>query len=807
MKLTRLSFSLVLFTCGAFAACGSNAGSGSGGTFTGDNDAGGLVANNGDASTVIITGGGDGSTVILGGGDGASQIGTLTIAPLAPVLTAVTGQPAPKQQFTASLGGQAATGVAWSLDAGQLGTIDANGLFVATGTVGGVGHITASAAGQTVSTTITVNVQMTNGAGDPAYSPTPVDAGAGGYGGVGGNGPGAPPTGTQTTTLGGTPTSDSTVSILYPYDGTVWPQGLLAPLLQWQQGSHNFDSVAVTIQENNFTYKGLFGANATPFVNLPIPAQAWSTMAYSNGGEPVKVSLVFGEGTKAYGPYTETWTIAQATLQGTIYYNSYGTALVQNSDGLDYYNRQYGAGTLAIAPGATAPTLVGGVNSSGTNDAGAPGGNGTGCRVCHTVAPNGQSLVTQTQANPTALDYSTSVTINLSNDTTGGAGTNLATKNLTFPAFYKDGSLLFSSTGGLSYPSSDSETSGTSQLYSMPSGTPVSGVTGLPANLEAALPSFSPDGAHVAFNFYQGSFTVDGGATLSGDTTSLALLDFNGTNAFTNPRVAYTPTTGAVTYSSFFPNAAGIVFEVELSNVSGNWGYTWSQGRTPATATAGNTGELWWLDVASGKAQRLNALNGYGASGSIYLPGPSTPSADDAGAPVHTPALDVTLNYEPTVNPIASGGYVWVVFTSRRMYGNVAQGSPWISDPRYYPWLDEVTDKKLWVAAIDLNAAPGTDPSHPAFYLPAQELHAGNARGYWTVEPCRANGQSCMTGDQCCAGFCESGPDGGLECTMQAPSCSGQYDKCTTTTQCCGASEGIQCINGICTLAAPPTPK
>ena len=156
------------------------------------------------------------------------------------------------------------------------------------------------------------------------------------------------------------------------------------------------------------------------------------------------------------------------------------------------------------------------------------------------------------------------------------------------------------------------------------------------------------------------------------------------------------------------------------------------------------------------------------------------------------------------MNPIASGGYAWVVFTSRRMYGNVAQLAPWMSDPRDYPWKDQVTDKKLWVAAIDLNAAPGTDPSHPAFYLPAQEIHAGNARGYWTVEPCRANGQSCVTGDQCCAGYCEPVADGGLECTAQAPACSGEYDKCTTTSDCCGGgSTGIQCINQVCTVSAP----
>ena len=38
--------------------------------------------------------------------------------------------------------------------------------------------------------------------------------------------------------------------------------------------------------------------------------------------------------------------------------------------------------------------------------------------------------------------------------------------------------------------------------------------------------------------------------------------------------------------------------------------------------------------------------------------------------------------------------------------------------------------------------APGTDASHPAFYLPAQELLAGNARGFWVLDPCQTDGTS-----------------------------------------------------------------
>jgi hypothetical protein len=800
VKLSRaiVAGCLILGSAGAgqalLAACGSSAGEQGGDAGASD------AAYAPDIHFIFGSSGGSGDS----GADGA-PLGALTIAPLMPTVTVVTGQPLPTLSFTAFVGG-VAMGAAWGIDRGELGTISASGVFTPSGTIGGVGNITAVYGSEMATTTISVVIQTTEN-GDPAYSAMGFDAGAGGYGGVGGNGPGAAPTAAQIAALKGTPAADPTVSILYPYTGTVWPQGLLAPLLQWNAGANTFDAVYVDLKEKNYEFSGYFAENATPFLNLPIPQAVWQAMTFSNagGGDPVTLTLIFDNAGAAVGPYTETWTIAQATLQGTIYYNSYGTALVQNSDSTDFYGKQYGAGTLAIASGATSPTLIAGVTSLpadpyvGTKPNQAA--DGTGCRVCHTVSANGQSLVTQA-SNNNAQNYSNTVYIDLANDTTAGAGMSLATENLAFPALYKDGSLLFSGSGQMINGDNSS------QLYALPAGTPVAGVTGLPANFQADLPAFSPDGQHVSFNFTKGTFTVPAGGadagsadaaavdagttTLTADEVSLGILDFNGTTAFSNPRVLYTPAGGnPVIYSSFLPNSAGVVFEVELSKPSGSWGYTWD----------GNTSELWWVDVASSTAHRLDQLNGYDATGNVYLPGND---ADAGGTNTHPAAQEVTLNYEPTVNPIASGGYAWVVFTSRRMYGNLAQLDPWTSDPRDYPWHDEVTDKKLWVAAVDLNAAPGSDPSHPAFYLPAQELNAGNARGYWSVEACMANGQSCMTGTQCCGGYCQPGSDGGLICTSQMPSCAGMYEKCTTTADCCGAAQGVSCIDGVCTESQPP---
>jgi hypothetical protein len=656
------------------------------------------------------------------------------------------------------------------MDRGELGTLDQDGLFTASGTLGGRVQVTAAYAELTATTTLTVILEAIE-RGDPAWSDTLPPPGPGGYAGVGGDGPAGAPSPEQVAVLDGAAINDAAVSLLYPYDGTVFPQGLLAPLIQWRPAGHTFDAVLLRVTGTHYEYKGYFAANKTPFVNLPIPQAAWQAMTRSASGEALTVSLVFAEGGQAIGPYTTQWIVAPAELHGTIYYNSYGTSYVTNSSDLDAYGEQYGAGTLAIAPGATAPTLAAGVD--GPLD-------GTGCRGCHTVSGDGSLLVTQgTKAMP---DLSDTVTIDLLNDTTGGSGAGLPmAPTLTFPALNKDGTLLFSNAGGHHGGSASS-------LYALPQASVVA-VNGLPSGFQAALPAFAADGRHMSFNFWAGSFAEP---AITGDGRSLAVLDFDGVSAFSNPRVVFTPPGTspdvAVTFSSFLPDSSGVVFALQLANPSQFWGYTWGE----------NTSELWWVDLATSEARRLDALNGYLANGQSYLPD------NAAGAATHTAAQDATLNYEPSLSPIAAGGYAWVVFTTRRMYGNVAADvGPWQSDPRRYEWREQVTSKKLWVAAIDLGADPGTDPSHPPFYLPAQELHAGNSRGFWSPDPCRQDGQSCETGVQCCGGYCQQG-ESGLLCGSVTMQCAALFDRCDIDADCCDAPANAACINNVCTAPKPP---
>ncbi len=735
---------LVLLVCLLVGATAGACGSSHDGFTAGPADA--SVDGSGDGTV----GGGDGPTLL---GDGPAS-GSLAISPANKTIDVTYGQQTPLVQYTATVGG-ATVHASFAIDLGPVGAMNAStGVMTPTGRIGGTANVTATYGSQKQSTQLTVRLHMVdNGApaGYDAGGGTGGTGGTGGYGGVGGAGPGGQVSPGGQTVLNGTPTADTGLAFLYPYDKTVWPQGLLAPLLQWQPGQvGNYDAIYIHLSETGFDYQGYFAKNASPFVNHPILQQAWDALSYSNQGSPVTVSLVFSSGGKAYGPLTETWTIAQGTLTGTVYYNSYGTALATNYCAGANWNGGnqicFGGATLGIKHGATSPVLIAGKDS--------PPGDQSGCRVCHSVAAQGATLVTQHGENY-AQSSAYALTSNNAETVMGAASGVYA-----FAAVSPDGTYLFNNTG----PLPGTTPAAASGLYSIPSGAAIN-ATGLPSGLAAATPVFSPDDKHIAFGDH------------GGDNVSLASIDFDAaTKAFSNKQILDTPTGGDTDlFPAFLPTNDSVIYERELSG-------------SPYGATSSPShGELWWVDLKTHTAAELKNLDG-----EAYLP--TTYGTNHAA--------DWTLQYEPTVNPVASGGYAWVVFTSRRLYGNVATQDPYLSDPRDYNQALSATTKKLWVAAIDLNAMPGTDPSHPAFYLPGQELFAGNSRGCWVVDPCERNGTSCLTGDQCCSGFCEDA-DGGLVCGNQPPGCTGLGNTCKQASDCCGAAQGIQCIDGYCANSQP----
>ena len=704
------------------------------------------------------------------------------------------GEALPEVKVKAFLG-KTPVQVAWSIDRGELAGISpdvgSSTTFVPSGNVGGKVTVTAVVDDRQAQVEIAVQLHGTqNGAddsiaGEAAQIPKTVGklTEGGGPGGVGGQGLGVAVDDQDVLDALDDPGSDGSelgLKLVYPYNGTIFPRGVLAPLVAWDYSKGDADAVKISLstKSGSFQWSGSFGRPAIladsggPFVQHPIPQDVWEQASNSASGkaDPLTLSVIVAREGEAYGPLEQTWVIADARLSGIIYYNSYGTNLAKNYKGAVGGDGSFGGATLGIRVGDTAPKLVAG--SDGGTDK---------CRVCHSVSADGSRLVSA------FLDVVAASSYDLRSPTIEERAMGVPTD---FPGMYPDGSLALTGKG---------------ELLELPAAaTPMTapGLSDIATKL--GTPMFSPDGKRVVFN----PMASD---SLANPTQKLVVADFNRkTLTFSNPLTAvdYTgsPEQTRPGWPAFLPDGNSIVYHHQTN--AGSDGNTFGDLRTRRGAMA----QIYWNGLSGSEdSTPLNQLNGLDAKGKSYLPALSAPinmscvgdSAMVGGIqPSHE--SDEDLNYEPTVNPVAGGGYAWVVFTSRRRYANVATIPPFCSDPRGVNLIENITPKKLWVAAIDLDAKPGEDASHPAFYLPGQELLAGNSRGFWVLDPCHADGESCATGDQCCNGFCQ--PDSEtheLVCGAKPPeySCSGTQEKCSTSADCCDSKQS--CINDFCVLSTP----
>ncbi|MRG91130.1 TolB family protein [Polyangium spumosum] len=786
---TALGGAVLAAACGggsSSSGAGGNPSSGSGGSNSGGN--GGLGGDGGD----IFVGPASG----VGGGGG--QVQGLDVQPSLPQeITVVAGQNTPTVTYSSFLDGNP-IGAGWSVDRGEIGSVTPGPATTATftpkGAVGGVVRVRAGLNGEVVERNLLVKLTGQQNGADPS---NPAQAGqiattipeltaGGGVGGVGGEGLGVGVESPAVIAALDTPASNGQgegLKFLYPYDRTVWPRGMTAPLLQWESTLGDVDAIKIelTTTSGSFSWKGTFGKpqilaqTGGPFLRHPIPQDVWAMATNTAGGKTLDgspdqlvVRLTVAKGEMGYGPITETWTVAPGRLSGAIYYTSYGTNLAKNLGGAVGGDGMFGGAVLSIKVGDTGPKLAAGQS-----------GDSTQCRVCHSVAANGSRLVATTNGGAQRFVY----------DISPNAITQTSLPNgSAFPGITPDGALALT-TGAT--------------LVSLADGTvqPSSGLTGTATNV--GTPSFSPDGKRVVFN-------PMASASITNPQQKLVLMDFDpATNTFANPLVLV-DNTGAPAetrpgWPAFFPDGKAVVYHQQIAaGVDGN---NLGDMRTRKGAKA----YLAMARADGGAPVPLDNLNGKDG-GNVYLPKLAQPvsmtctgDGSQVGGLDADHGDDVNMNYEPTVNPIASGGYAWVVFTSRRMYGSVATIPPYCSDPRGVNLITNITPKKLWVAAVDLNSPAGVDGSHPAFYLPAQELLAGNTRGFWVQEPCRADGSGCDSGDQCCNGYCSPDPMNAdvLVCGDTPPNgmCSNEGDKCTTQTDCCDPE--LICLNGFCTLDGP----
>jgi hypothetical protein len=165
-------------------------------------------------------------------------------------------------------------------------------------------------------------------------------------------------------------------------------------------------------------------------------------------------------------------------------------------------------------------------------------------------------------------------------------------------------------------------------------------------------------------------------------------------------------------------------------------------------------------------------------------------------------ARDTATNFFPSFAPSLVGDMAFLVFSSRRMYGNVAVQDGWDPEPVEHCSSGGIPSKKLWISAVDPDAAAGTDGSRPAFYLPGQEIAAGNSDGYWIGAACTAVDGACETDEDCCGG---TGSGAANQCRVLNASIFPPTKACKARSSC--ASTGQSCSTGAdcCTGLLCPT--
>jgi hypothetical protein len=561
---------------------------------------------------------------------------------------------------------------------------------------------------------------------------------------------------TQKLMAGGAPGS---LRFLYPYDGTVFPRGILAPTLMWD-GATGVQYVYVHIQAQRFEYKGCLKPSADG--QLTLPEDVWSKAGEKTQGgvDPFKVELtVMGTGAAA-GPISVAWTIAQATIKGSIYYNSYSSKLANAGMMMGGF---FGGGgppgggsgaVLRIAKGESAKVFI----------------DAEGCTACHSVSATGNRIVAYPLMNPAGSSYPITP-MSAANPTP----LNTMLPNASFTGVYPDGTLFVTNAhqNGVGPRAGGPGATGDpdAKLFETDTGTEVPN-SGIPVG--AMTPMFSPDGLQLAFTDYaiaQGH----GLAAMSFDIT---------TRKATGHRMVFMESDMSLypAWPFFLPDAKALVFAIGSTPDFSGMGVGLDGGATGADIPKS---DLYFVDLASGTSKMLAKAMGFAseqdvASDKTYLP---------------FGAEELHHHYYPTVAPVPAGGYFWVFFDSWRHYGN--QG----------------LQRQLWGTAVDVSA-DGTysaDPSHPAFYLTGQEAATGNHRAFAALDPCMKEGDTCTSGTDCCGGFCYV-TDAKLEfeaagsCTAHPPSCSKTNEKCTTSGDCCDPEPGQQpniCIAGFCAMVRP----
>jgi PA14 domain len=163
------------------------------------------------------------------------------------------------------------------------------------------------------------------------------------------------------------------MTILYPYNNTVLPIGLAAPMIQWDNGGTAANAVKVSLSypatgTPSFSWSEIIPESTPP--NATPPQSLWKDFENTGKGQDVAFSVQRLISNTPAPAVTRTLHFSTAPVRGLIYYTQ--------------YNRGGNTNMMVTDPGSTQPA-----HSAFTTVA--------GCPVCHSVSANGNYFATSDQ--------------------------------------------------------------------------------------------------------------------------------------------------------------------------------------------------------------------------------------------------------------------------------------------------------------------------------------------------------------------------------------------------------------------------
>lgn len=360
-----------------------------------------------------------------------------------------------------------------------------------------------------------------------------------------------------------------------------------------------------------------------------------------------------------------------------------------------------------------------------------------GCWGCHTVSRDGKTMMATLDSGSPFPQ----ITIDLSQSPAQygvlGPGTPIGG---TFSAFNEKGDKIL--------VSNDGDWNGTTRLriFDLPTKSVVN--DNAMGNM-CGEPAWSPTGKKIAAicNLNSSSWIFDA----SGGNLAIAdVADDGVTVSNIQTLVPQAGGQGRPAYPSFSPGGEFVAF-----------------GRPTAGSRTTGNGDLWLVEAANGANVKKLAI-----------------------------ASSDNRSFNPVFAPLRAGGYFWILFVSRRDYGNRLIGA---------------NRQQLWITAVD-DPPTAADPSHPPFYVRGQEDCALSENAYIELPPCKEVGEGCETGADCCNKQCIKDASSGQYVCGDPPDpgeCVQDGNGCTTDADCCNfdpsnPTNSTQCIDGLCT---PPVPE